>query len=680
MHKALMLRLSVTPLALAASLALGASPAAADVTPDNVAALKVKWDFPAAQVTGTPVLGNGLLYFASWDGFVYAVDPDDGSQTWSYDTGSSVEQGSQSTILVTPGGDVCFGDSLINVTCLDGLTGAVEWGPKSLGTPGVDNIWSGLATANGRLFISVSSILDTPCTKGRLVALDLATGADIWTHQTVPDAVCVADTSISCTTNADCPSAGECRSAVGAGVTATVSFDPTGNFLYMNPVSCFTFPAVGDSGTILKLDAATGAVVWQTRVESNEQFGFCADDTAVDCGVDGDCTTGTCSVPKPLYHDYGFLNGPVPVDVPDGGGTKTLLISASKGGTIYALNEPDGSIEWTNEVMPQPQTPTFAGFGLFNGPIAIENGRGFAALYEFVPARLCDNDTSKGCTSDANCPGGTCLETPEHLMSFDAATGATIWTDEIGTAWAGVSAVNGVVYSGTNGAATLFAYDAEAGTRLAELPLPSATVSRALPSGDDVYVGYGLLSPPGGIRAFTLRCPAEPTAGCLDAAKSSFQIKKKGGGKDQLKWKLSKGSAFDQSALGDPTTNTHATLCVYDGTGGVPARVSTIDVGPGTAWDDKAPKGFNYKDKDGSQGGVQKAQLKTGADGKSKVQVKAKGANLVVPDPVAADKYFNVDTEVTVQLLTGDDVSTCWTSTFTAPTKNDGEQFKAKAP
>ena len=49
----------------------------------------------------------------------------------------------------------------------------------------------------------------------------------------------------------------ECVDARGAGVTATVSFDPSGDFLYMNPVSCYTFPAVGDSGTILKLDAAT---------------------------------------------------------------------------------------------------------------------------------------------------------------------------------------------------------------------------------------------------------------------------------------------------------------------------------------------------------------------------------------------------------------------------------------
>ncbi len=64
---------------LVATLALAAlsTPARGQIDATNVADLALKWDFPlTAGVTGTPVLANGLLYAASWNGFVYALDPD----------------------------------------------------------------------------------------------------------------------------------------------------------------------------------------------------------------------------------------------------------------------------------------------------------------------------------------------------------------------------------------------------------------------------------------------------------------------------------------------------------------------------------------------------------------------------------------------------------------------------
>ncbi len=670
--------------AVIAAVLLSGATAAAGIAPATANSLEVKWDFPAGQVTSSPVLANGLLYVSSWDGSIYALDPDDGSVTWSYDTGSAVAMGSQTTVLPTPGGDVCFGDSLINVTCLDGATGAVEWGPKSLGVPGLDNIWSGLATANGRLFVSISSILDTPCTKGRLVALDLATGADLWTRQTVPDRICTTDTSVECTTNADCGGA-ECVDAKGAGVTATVSFDPSGDFVYMNPVSCFTFPAIGDSDSILKLDAATGAAVWQTFVDPHEQFGFCEDDPSTDCSVDGHCSSGVCSVPKTFYHDFGFLNGPNPVDVPEGAGTKTLLVSANKNGTLYAFEEATGDIEWTNQVMPKPVTPGFAGFGLFNGPLAIADGMIYAALFQMIPNRVCDNDLAQACTGNTQCSGGTCLPVPDHLMAFDATDGSVVWTDDIGVSWSGVSAADGVVYAGTNtvnagdGTSELFAYDGASGTRLAAYTLPSQTVSRVLVDGDSAYVGYGVFTPPGGVRAFTSRCPAVPATGCTGGQKASLQLRLRGGSKNQLKWKLGKGGAFDQADLDDPTAGAFYTACVYDETADVPSLVAAMVIDPGNGWQDKSPKGFKYKSKTGVGAGVTAARFKAGGADKTKVQIKATGFNLTLPTPVGADKFFEQDGSVVFQLVSSDS-ATCWTSEFPTSTKNTAEQFRAKAP
>ena len=53
---------------------------------------------------------------------------------------------------------------------------------------------------------------------------------------------------------------------------------------------------------------------------------------------------------------------------------------------------------------------------------------------------------------------------------------------------------------------------------------------------------------------------------------------------------------------------------------------------PGVGWDDKSPKGFRYKSKIGLSAGVTKVQFKTGDAGKTKVQLQAKGANLVLPE------------------------------------------------
>ena len=663
------------------------TPALADINSGNVDQLKTKWEFVAGQVTGAPVLANGMLYVNSRDGSQYALDPDDGSVIWEYDTGlPAALPGLIGTPMITPSGDVCMGDGFARAYCIDGGTGTPIWGPKVLGVPLRDAVWSATAEANGRLMVSIASLSDQPCTNGRLIALDLADGTDLWTLETTPAAICTTDTATECATNADCPGAGECVEGIGGGVTATVSFDSLGMSTYMNSVGCFTFPSIGDSDTIFKIDSATGAVVWKNRVDAPEQFGFCADDPSEDCGMDSQCTTGTCTVPKSFYHDFGFLNGPTPIEVPDGMGTKTILVSGSKNGTLYALNETDGTIAWTHAVQPTPITPGFAGFGLFNAPLAIDSGMIVASLYQMIPERVCDLDNSIGCVDDGDCPGGICLAAPEHLMAFDAVDGSVMWTSEIGPSWSGPSIANGVIYVGTeetemgSNESFLYAHDQATGQRLATYSLPNTTSSRALIDGDSLYVGHGVFTSPGGVVALELRCPDAPQTGCIGGQKASFQVKKKGGGKDSMKFKITKGDAFDQAALGTPQVTTSYSVCAYDQDGGLDERKSFMVVGPGSAWQSKDPKGFNYKDKVGTSAGVTNVQLKAGAAGKTKVQVKAKGANLIVPDPVAADQYFNQDTAVTVQVIADGGVDTCFTAEFLTNKKNDGGQFKAVAP
>jgi polyvinyl alcohol dehydrogenase (cytochrome) len=494
-------------LAALAFLVALAAPAGAALTPDNVARLALKWEVPLSSVTGGPMVVGDVVYVPSWDDRVYALDVRTGAQRWAFLASGPL--GIPGAVL--PIGDkICFGTSGAQVFCLNRADGTLLW-QRSLAELAQDAIWSQLASANGRLFAGIASISDNPCTKGRLVALDLETGAPLWEFQTVPDKICSTDTAVACSSDAEC-AGGTCMDALGAGVTATVSFDPTGNFVYMNTVGCFTFPSVGDSDSIFKLDAATGGVVWKRRVTPPEQFGFCANDSGVDCGTDAHCAGvgGTCTTPKSFYHDFGFLNGPLPIDVPAaGGGTETLIVSGSKNGTLYALHETDGTIAWTNAVMPVPVTPGFAGFGLFNGAITYADGRIHAATSRMVPPRVCDHDHRLRCTQDSQCPGSTCVPEKEHLLAFDPSDGDILWSDEIGASWSSVAVVNGVVYAGTNdadgttGASEFYAYDAAAGTRLATFDIPATSAARAAVTDDTLIVGYGVFSP-GGVRAYSL--------------------------------------------------------------------------------------------------------------------------------------------------------------------------------
>jgi outer membrane protein assembly factor BamB len=389
------------------------------------------------------------------------------------------------SVTLTADGRALAGDTNAVVHCVNSKNGKLLW-KTPIGNPAVDQIWSSPTVANGRVFVGIASHSDDPCTNGRLVALDLDTGAVLWTHQNVPDKICTSDTAIACTVDGDCPNGGTCVPGIGAGVTATVATDETGEFVYMNSVGCFQFPSIGDSDTIFKLDAATGATIWKNRVQPPEQFNACALDPSVDCRDATDCAGvggGACN-PKANYHDFGFLNGPLVVEADDGiGGTRELVVSGSKDGSLYALDPTTGASIWTSVLVPVPVTPKFAGFGWFNGAVGFAGDRFFAAFYDHSPP---------------------IVGPPKHLRALSAVDGSMAWEDEIGGSWSGVGIGGGLVAMGTLASPSLYVYDTVTGLRLKTLGLPSITTSGPAFVDGTIYAAYGLGGPVGGVAAFGL--------------------------------------------------------------------------------------------------------------------------------------------------------------------------------
>lgn len=140
--------------------------------------------------------------------------------------------------------------------------------------------------------------------------------------------------------------------------------------------------------------------------------------------------------------------------------------------------------------------------------------------------------------------------------------------------------------------------------------------------------------------------------------------------KDKLAWTWKKGAITTASDIGDPTTTTAYTLCLYDNVGGVPQRRLMQTIPPSSRW--KAfSRGYRYRDTTLSAGGLQSIVLTQGAAGKASVQVRGKGQPLDLPG-LPLSKQPNV----TIQLL---NANACWSSTFSLPVENSLARFKAKS-
>ena len=168
-------------------------------------------------------------------------------------------------------------------------------------------------------------------------------------------------------------------------------------------------------------------------------------------------------------------------------------------------------------------------------------------------------------------------------------------------------------------------------------------------------------------------CPNSPASGCTATTKAGITLKSPGDtSKNKLIWKWLNGPAQSQSDFGNPVANTSYELCLYVGTG---AAVVSAGIPSTTGWKAMSTTGYKYHDATASGDGVFKALLKGGAAGKSKVLVKAKGANLNLSAlPLNASSAL-------VQLLRNDD-PTCWESTFPlgSISADDATLFKAKIP
>lgn len=303
----------------------------------DVPRLKLRWSFglPAASsVYGQPSIVAGRVFVAADTGYVYSVDAHSGCVYWSF----LAVAGVRTAVSVGPvnGGESAafFGDQKGNVYAVNARTGVKIWSVLVDDHP-LTRLTGAPAVYEHRVYVPVASGEEGtaaqpnyPCCtfRGSVVALDDATGKQIWKTYTIAEAPRpVRKTSKGV----------QLWGPAGGGVWNAPTIDPVRKALYIGTGDAYTSPAAKTSDGLMALDLATGKVLWSVQ-------DLAADAWLVGCPEDVRQRPENC--PKDLGPDYDFGDSPMLANLPGG---KRVLIAGQKSGMVWA-HDPDrnGALVW----------------------------------------------------------------------------------------------------------------------------------------------------------------------------------------------------------------------------------------------------------------------------------------------------------------------------------------------
>jgi outer membrane protein assembly factor BamB len=230
------------------------------VGPTNVTQLQLAWDrdLGAFMTLGSsPVLKDGVLYVAAearFHGHVFALDPQTGETQWT----TALTYAFSLSAPAVAGGIVVVGSGDGNVYALDSATGEVKWTfPTDFG------VFTSPTVLHRRVFVSSNDEY--------LYALSLATGAMVWRRGLGNSAGGASPATVD----------GLVYAGSEFGHTALALDADTGAKRWSRnlvPESLGSGPVISEGrvfmttekGTLLSLDAATGASVWKVTGLGND--------------------------------------------------------------------------------------------------------------------------------------------------------------------------------------------------------------------------------------------------------------------------------------------------------------------------------------------------------------------------------------------------------------------------
>ena len=295
------------------------------------------------SLIGAPTVFGGRVYVGTDNGTVHSLDARTGCQYWTFKADAGVRN-----VTFGPLGqpEAFFGDQKANVYAVEAYTGKPLWKVK------VDDHPRALITGapvyfRGRIYVPVASGEEGAgpnpayacCTfRGSVVALDAATGKQIWKTYTIAEAPKQTGKN----------SNGTLRwASAGAGVWNSPTIDEKRHALYIGTGDAYTSPAAPTTDSIMAMDLDSGKILWSVQDTSNDTWlaGCTPERHGENC-------------PNEIGPDHDFGSPPILKTV----GGRDLLIAGQKSGNVWA-HDPDkkGAVVW--------KTPLVANTTEFGGKI-----------------------------------------------------------------------------------------------------------------------------------------------------------------------------------------------------------------------------------------------------------------------------------------------------------------------
>lgn len=311
--------------------------ATAGFTAADVPRLKVKWafGFPGDLIAyAHPTVAGGRVFVGSQGGKVYSLSASTGCVHWFFETGAAVRAAiSIGRIDATSGSAYAafVGDQAANVYAIDVETGKLLWKIKADNYP-VARITGSPVFYGGRLYVGVASGEELAAGgspayqccrfRGSLVALDAATGKQIWKTYTVPEPKPTKKNKAG--TQLWGPS--------GAPIWSSPAIDAKRNVVYATTGDNYSDPATRTSDAFMAMDLDSGKILWTRQMTAKDAYtSACRMPDKTNC-------------PDSAGPDLDFASPPILVALPNG---KRALVAGQKSGVVHAI-DPDqqGEVLW----------------------------------------------------------------------------------------------------------------------------------------------------------------------------------------------------------------------------------------------------------------------------------------------------------------------------------------------
>jgi len=366
------------------------------ITKDNLNKLAKAWEITdLVGVSGTPLVIDGIAYFADWKGQVWAVKADTGTKVWSTPIGGMI-----------PGSPAVDGDGVFvaggNVLYrLNRKTGAQEWKATTNETPQAQ-ISSSPVVVDGIVLQGTASFenmmkKEEYAFRGSIGGYDAATGKQKWNFFTTPI---------------------DASSGAGAGIWSTPAVDTKRGLLYVGTGQGLSEPTPPMANSILAIDYRTGTKKWSTQFTHPDVF--------------------SAGNPKGKDYDVGTSPNLFTVDGTD------VVGAGDKAGSYHVCDRDTGKVLWSAELTPG------SAFGGVQGAAAIVDGvvvvpsnvgdpasnapTNVAKVFGLDPKTGAKKWTSEELTGKvfapvSAIPGVAFCGTDEgRFLALDPATGKTLWS------------------------------------------------------------------------------------------------------------------------------------------------------------------------------------------------------------------------------------------------------------